>query len=185
MVAQVQCVSIHLVGIYCHFALSSMQPEFIALIVSYIHFSNLLDPAYFATKRPFYLRSSRCPFSECLYIRHFPKHALLDLPRSLMPQGKVHRNRGKSRHFPREELDYEARTWRSWGLYASSTVRGLLWPLRLQAGYTASGSGSWMRRPMSPGRPGCCGLISSADGKIDERGCSELPEQPLSVSQSK
>lgn len=93
-----------------------------ALIVRLIHFGDVLDCPLFATKPPFHPRSSRCPFSECLYIRYFPKHALLDLPRSLMPQGKEHWNRGKARHFPREELDYEARTWRSWGLYASSTV---------------------------------------------------------------
>ena len=35
-----------------HFAMSSISPKFILLIIKDIHFSNLLDPAYFATKRP-------------------------------------------------------------------------------------------------------------------------------------
>ena len=42
-------VPTYFVGIYCHFALSSMQLEYIALIVNYIHFSGLLDYVYFAT----------------------------------------------------------------------------------------------------------------------------------------
>lgn len=49
---QIQCVSTHFVGIYCHFALSSMQLEYIALIVNYIHFSGLLNYVHFATKQP-------------------------------------------------------------------------------------------------------------------------------------
>ena len=72
-----------------------------ALIVRRVHSGDLLDCPLFAIKPPFHPRSSRCSFSECLYARHFPKHALLDLPRRLMLRGKVHRNRGKSRHFPR------------------------------------------------------------------------------------
>ena len=47
-----------------------------------------MDCPLFATKPPFHPRSSRCSFSECLYTRHFPKQALLDLPRSLMSRGK-------------------------------------------------------------------------------------------------
>ena len=35
-----------------HFAMSSISPKFIPLIIKDIRFSNLLDPAYFATKRP-------------------------------------------------------------------------------------------------------------------------------------
>ena len=38
------------------------------------------DCPLFAIKPPFHPRSSRCSFSECLYTRHFPKQALLDLP---------------------------------------------------------------------------------------------------------
>ena len=41
-----------------HFAMSSISPKFISLIIKDIHFKNLLDPAYFATKRPF------CPISS-------------------------------------------------------------------------------------------------------------------------
>ena len=76
------------------FTMSNTLLKCMALIVRFIHFGDVLDCPLFATKPPFHPRSSRCPFSECLYIRHFPKHALLDLPRSLMPQGKEHRNRG-------------------------------------------------------------------------------------------
>ena len=36
-----------------HFAMSSISPKFIPLIIKDIRFSNLLDPAYSATKRPF------------------------------------------------------------------------------------------------------------------------------------
>ena len=73
----------------------------ITLIVRLIHFGDVLDCPLFATKPSFHPRSSRCSFSECLYTKHFPKQALLDLLRRLMPRGKVHQNRGKSRHFPR------------------------------------------------------------------------------------
>ena len=41
-----------------HFAMSSISPKFIPLIIKDIRFDNLLDPAYFATKRPF------CPISS-------------------------------------------------------------------------------------------------------------------------
>jgi hypothetical protein len=41
-----------------HFAMSSISLKFISLIIKDIHFKNLLDPAYFATKRPF------CPISS-------------------------------------------------------------------------------------------------------------------------
>ena len=83
------------------FTMSNTLSKRIALIIRRIHSGDLLDCSLFATKPPFHPRSSRCPFSECLYTKHFPKHALLDLPRSLMPWGKVHQNRGNSRHFPR------------------------------------------------------------------------------------
>ena len=83
------------------FTMSSTLLKCIALIVKRIHFGDLLDCPLFATKSPFHPRSSRCSFSECLYTKYFPKHALLDLPRSLIPRGEVHRFRGKSRHFPR------------------------------------------------------------------------------------
>ena len=83
------------------FTMSSTLPKCIALIVKRIHFGDLLDCPLFATKPPFHPRSSRCSFSKCLYTKYFPKHALLDLPRSLMTRGKVYRNRRKSRHFPR------------------------------------------------------------------------------------
>ena len=82
------------------FTMSNTLSKRIALIIRRIHSGDLLDCSLFATKPPFHPRSSRCPFSECLYTKHFPKHALLDLPRSLMPWGKVHHFRGNSRHFP-------------------------------------------------------------------------------------
>ena len=80
--------------------MSSTLPKCIALIVKRIHFGDLLDCPLFATKPPFHPRSSRCSFSECLYTKHFPKQALLDLLRRLMLRGKVNRFRGNSRHFP-------------------------------------------------------------------------------------
>ena len=43
---------------HSHFAMSSISPKFIPLIIKDIRFDNLLDPAYFATKRPF------CPISS-------------------------------------------------------------------------------------------------------------------------
>mgnify|MGYP000233486590 CR=1 FL=1 len=95
------------------FTMSSTLPKCIALIVKRIHFGDLLDCPLFATKPPFHPRSSRCSFSECLYTKHFPKHALLDLLRSLMPRGKVHRFRGKARHFPRKKgLCTHGRCWK-------------------------------------------------------------------------
>ena len=60
----------------------------------------MLDCPLFATNPPFDPKSSRVPFPECLYTKHFPKHALLDLLRSLMTGGKVNQNRRNSRHFP-------------------------------------------------------------------------------------
>ena len=81
--------------------MSNTLSKRIVLIVRYIQSGSLLDCPLFATKQPFHPRSSRCSFSERLYTRHFPKHALLNLPRSLMTQGKVHQNSGESRHFPR------------------------------------------------------------------------------------
>ena len=71
------------------------------LIIRRIYFGDLLDCPPLATKPPFHPKSSRCSFSEYLYTKHFPKYALLDLVRSLMPRGKVNRFRGKARHFPR------------------------------------------------------------------------------------
>ena len=90
------------------FTMSSTLPKCIALIVKRIHFGDLLDCPLFATKPPFHPRSSRCSFSKCLYTKYFPKHALLDLPRSLMTRGKVHRFRGNSRHFPGGKLLWHA-----------------------------------------------------------------------------
>ena len=81
--------------------MSNTMSKRITLIARRAHSSNLLDCPLFATKPPFHPKSSRCSFSKYLYTRHFPKHALLDLPRRLKPRGKVHQNRGKSRHFPR------------------------------------------------------------------------------------
>ena len=83
------------------FTMSNTLLKCIALIVRLIHFDDVLDCPLFATKPSFHPRSSRCSFSECLYTKHFPKQALLDLLRRLMPRGKVHQNRGNSRHFPR------------------------------------------------------------------------------------
>ena len=88
------------------FTMSNMLLKCIVLIIKCIHSGCLLDCPFFATKPPFHPRSSRCSFSKYLYTRHFQKHALLDLPKSLMPRGKVNRFRGKSRHFPR------GRKWR-------------------------------------------------------------------------
>ena len=68
----------------------------------------MLDCPLFATNPPFDPKSSRVPFPECLYTKHFPKHALLDLLRSLMTGGKVNQNRRNSRHFPgRERLQVQ------------------------------------------------------------------------------
>ena len=87
-------------GLISTFTMSNMLLKCIALIVRRIHSSDLLDFPLFAIKPPFHPKSSRCSFSECLYTKHFHKSALLDLPRSLMPRGKVHQNRGNPRHFP-------------------------------------------------------------------------------------
>ena len=80
--------------------MSSTLFKCIVLIIRCVHFGDLLDCPLFAIKTPFHPKSSRCSFPEYLYTKHFPMHALLDLPRSLMPWGKVHRFRGKTRHFP-------------------------------------------------------------------------------------
>ena len=80
--------------------MSNTIPKCIALIVRRVYSGDLLDRPLFATKPPFHPKSSRCSFSKYLYTRHFPKHALLDLPRRLKPRGKVHQNRRNSRHFP-------------------------------------------------------------------------------------
>ena len=90
------------------FTMSNTSPKRIALIVRCIQSGGLLDCPFFATKPPFHPRSSRRSFSKCLYTRHLQKHALLDLPRSLMPWGKVNRFRRNSRHFPR------GRKWQVW-----------------------------------------------------------------------
>ena len=81
--------------------MSNTPLKCIVLIIKRIHFGDLLDCPLFATNPPFDPKSSRVPFPECLYTKHFPKHALLDLLRSLMTGGKVNRFRGKTRHFPR------------------------------------------------------------------------------------
>ena len=60
--------------------MSNTPLKCIVLIIKRIHFGDLLDCPLFAIKPPFHPRSSRCSFSECLYTRHFPKQALLDLP---------------------------------------------------------------------------------------------------------
>ncbi len=52
---------------HSHFAMSSISPKFILLIIKDIRFSNLLDPAYFATKRPF------CTISSRVQLMHFFK----------------------------------------------------------------------------------------------------------------
>ena len=72
-----------------HFAMSSISPKFISLIIKDIHFKNLLDPAYFATKRPFCPISSQVQqmfFSECLIIRYFCKRTLLDVRYTSTPE---------------------------------------------------------------------------------------------------
>ena len=60
--------------------MSNTPLKCIVLIIRCIYFDDLLDCPLFATKTPFHPKSSRCSFSECLYTRHFPKQALLDLP---------------------------------------------------------------------------------------------------------
>ena len=67
---------------HSHFAMSSISPKFIPLIIKDIRFDNLLDQAYFATKRPsapYLHKSSRCPFSKHLIIKYLHKSALLDV----------------------------------------------------------------------------------------------------------
>ena len=60
--------------------MSNTPLKCIVLIIKRIHFGDLLDCPLLAIKTPFHPKSSRCSFSECLYTRHFPKQALLDLP---------------------------------------------------------------------------------------------------------
>ena len=87
--------------------MSNTPLKCIVLIVRRIYLGYLLDCPLLAIKTPFHPKSSRCSFSEYLYTKHFPKHALLDPSRRLHPEenepppGKVNRFRGKSRHFPR------------------------------------------------------------------------------------
>ena len=57
----------HLRLMRSHFAMSSISPKFIPLIIKDIRFSNLLDPAYSATKRPYSHISSQ------VQQIHFPK----------------------------------------------------------------------------------------------------------------
>ena len=83
--------------------MSNTPPKCIVLIIRRIYFGDLLDCPFFAIKLPFHPRSSRCSFSKHLYTKHFPKHALLDLPRSLKPRRKVNHFRRNSRHFPGRE----------------------------------------------------------------------------------
>ena len=47
-----EIASRHLRLMRSYFAMSSISPKFILLIIKDIHFSNLPDPAYSATKRP-------------------------------------------------------------------------------------------------------------------------------------
>ena len=60
--------------------MSNTSLKCIVLIIRRIQSGDLLDCPLFAIKPPFHPRSSRCSFSECLYTKHFPKQALLDLP---------------------------------------------------------------------------------------------------------
>ena len=93
--------------------MSNTPPKCIVLIIRRIYFGDLLDCPLLATKTPLHPKSSRCSFSEYLYTKHFPKYALLDLLRSLMPRGKVNWNRGKVRHFPRKKgLGTHGRCWK-------------------------------------------------------------------------
>ena len=82
--------------------MSNTPSKRIVLIVRCIQSGDLLDCPLFAIKPPFHPKSSRCSFSKCLYTKHFPKSALLDLPRNLMPRGKVNQNRGSGVN-PRRE----------------------------------------------------------------------------------
>ena len=58
-----------------HFAMSSISPKFIPLIIKDIRFSNLLDPAYFATKRPSSPISSQV--QQMSFLRAFDYQAFL------------------------------------------------------------------------------------------------------------
>ena len=88
-------------GLISTFTMSNMLLKRIALIVRCIQSGDLLDCPLFAIKPPLHPRSSRCSLSKYLYTKHFPKHALLDLPRSLMPcGGKCTRIAGNRGTFP-------------------------------------------------------------------------------------
>ena len=89
--------------------MSNTPLKCIMLIIKYIYFGDLLDCPLFATKPPFHPKSSRCSFSEYLYTKHFPKYALLDLLRSLMPRGKCTVFAEKSGTFPEVEMAGAAR----------------------------------------------------------------------------
>ena len=89
-------------GLISTFTMSNMLLKRIALIVRCIQSGDLLDCPLFAIKPPLHPRASRCSLSKYLYTKHFPKHTLLDLPRSLMPRGKVHQNRGSGVHSRQE-----------------------------------------------------------------------------------
>ena len=77
-------------GLISTFTMSNMLLKRIALIVRCIQSGDSLDCPLFAIKPPLHPRSSRCFLSKYLYTKYFHKSALLDLPRSLMPWGKVH-----------------------------------------------------------------------------------------------
>ncbi len=85
------------------FAISNTLFKCIALIIRRVQSGDLLDCPLLAIKPPFHPRSSRCSFSKHLYTKHFPKHALLDLPRSLKPRRKVNQNHGT---FPGGEYSF-------------------------------------------------------------------------------
>ena len=97
-------------GLIRTFTMSNTPFKCIVLIIKRIHFGDLLDCPLLAIKTPFHPKSSRCSFSECLYTKHFPMHALLDPSRRLHPlgeneppHGKVYRFCRNSRHFPGRE----------------------------------------------------------------------------------
>ena len=85
-------------GLISTFTMSNMLLKRIALIVRCIQSGDSLDCPLFAIKPPLHPRSSRCFLSKYLYTKYFHKSALLDLPRSLMPRGKVNQNRGSGVH---------------------------------------------------------------------------------------
>ena len=72
-----------------HFAMSSILPKFISLIIKDIHLKTCwtrhisLPNGHSA---PYLHRSSRCFFSECLIIRYFCKRTLLDVRYTSTPE---------------------------------------------------------------------------------------------------